>query len=116
MYQIPDPIEYEQSVYNAIKAGYHLVDTVSAYQYEEAFGRAIKRSGVPREELFITNKLWIQNAGYERTKIASEKLLANPVGLFGFVSDPLTIWRCILLMARDGRVVPGRGNKSCRGK
>jgi 2,5-diketo-D-gluconate reductase A len=65
----------EQSVYDAIMAGYRLIDTAAAYVNEEAVGRAIKRSGVPREELFITTKLWIQDAGYESTKKAFEKSL-----------------------------------------
>lgn len=52
-----------------------MIDTAAAYGNEEAVGRAIKRSGVPREELFITTKLWIQDAGYESTKKAFEKSL-----------------------------------------
>ncbi|SFJ00114.1 aldo/keto reductase [Thermoflavimicrobium dichotomicum] len=74
-YQIVDPNECEQCVYDAIMAGYRLIDTAAAYQNEEAVGRAIKRSGVPREELFITTKLWIQDAGYESTKKAFAKSL-----------------------------------------
>lgn len=65
----------EQSVLNAINAGYRLIDTASGYLNEEAVGRAIKKSGVPRKELFITTKLWIQEAGYENTKTAFEKSL-----------------------------------------
>ncbi|MEK4509532.1 aldo/keto reductase [Paenibacillus sp. FSL K6-2524] len=75
VFQIADPNECEQSVYDAIMAGYRLIDTAASYQNEEAVGRAIKRSGVAREELFITTKLWVQDAGYERTKKAYEKSL-----------------------------------------
>ncbi|MFB5761916.1 aldo/keto reductase [Paenibacillus medicaginis] len=75
VYQINDAKECEQSVYDAIMAGYRLIDTASGYQNEEAVGRAIKRSGVPREELFITTKLWIQNTGYDSTKKAFAKSL-----------------------------------------
>src|SRR4051812_32837257 len=75
VYQIPDAKECEQSVYEAIQAGYRLIDTAAAYMNEEAVGRAIKRSGVPREDLFITTKLWIQDAGYENAKKAFEKSL-----------------------------------------
>jgi 2,5-diketo-D-gluconate reductase A len=75
VYQIDEAKECEQSVYDAIMAGYRLIDTAAAYVNEEAVGRAIKRSGVPREELFITTKLWIQDAGYESTKKAFEKSL-----------------------------------------
>lgn len=75
VYQIADANECEQCVYDAIMAGYRLIDTAAAYANEEAVGRAIKRSGIQREELFITTKLWIQDAGYESTKKAFEKSL-----------------------------------------
>src|SRR5881275_2162541 len=75
VYQIPDAAECEQSVYEAIKSGYRLIDTAAAYMNEEAVGKAIKRSGVPREELFITTKLWIQSNGYEGAKMAFENSL-----------------------------------------
>src|SRR5437764_8676634 len=73
VYQITDVAECERSVYDAIQIGYRLLDTAAAYMNEEAVGKAIKRSGVPREELFITTKLWIQDAGYENAKKAFEK-------------------------------------------
>ncbi|MEB2493250.1 aldo/keto reductase [Peribacillus frigoritolerans] len=75
VYQIEDANECEQAVYDALMAGYRLIDTAAAYMNEEAVGRAIKRSGVPREEIFITTKLWIQDAGYERAKKAFAKSL-----------------------------------------
>ncbi|GMK39770.1 2,5-diketo-D-gluconic acid reductase [Paenibacillus sp. CCS19] len=75
VYQIPDAKECEQAVYDALMAGYRLIDTAAAYQNEEAIGRAIRRSGVRREELFVTTKLWVQDAGYERTKQAFERSL-----------------------------------------
>ncbi|WP_374121056.1 aldo/keto reductase [Neobacillus sp. PS2-9] len=75
VYQIQDATECEQSVYDAILAGYRLIDTAASYLNEEAVGRAIKRSGVPREELFITTKLWVQDTGYESTKKAFSKSL-----------------------------------------
>ncbi|XOQ13651.1 MAG: Methylglyoxal reductase (NADPH-dependent) [Shouchella clausii] len=75
VYQIPDAEECENSVYEALKAGYRLIDTAAGYLNEEAVGRAIKRSGVPREELFITTKLWVQDAGYESAKLAFAKSL-----------------------------------------
>lgn len=70
VFQISDAAECEQCVLDAIEAGYRLIDTAAAYENEEAVGRAIKRSGIKREELFITTKLWVQDAGYERTKQA----------------------------------------------
>jgi len=75
VYQISDAKECEQCVYDAIMTGYRLIDTAASYLNEDAVGRGIKRSGVPREELFITTKLWIQDAGYESTKKAFEKSL-----------------------------------------
>src|SRR5436305_12594864 len=75
VYQITDAEECERSVYEAIHTGYRLIDTAAAYGNEEAVGKAIKRSGVAREELFVTTKLWIQDAGYESAKKAFEKSL-----------------------------------------
>ena len=72
VYQIEDQTLCEQCVYDAIETGYRSIDTAAAYGYEEAVGRAIKRSGVPREDLFITTKLWISDAGYDKAKKAFE--------------------------------------------
>lgn len=72
VYQIEDQTLCEQCVYDAIEAGYRSIDTAAAYGNEEAVGRAIKRSGVPREDLFITTKLWISDAGYDKAKKAFE--------------------------------------------
>ncbi len=77
VFQVPDLAECEQTVLTAIENGYRLIDTASSYQNETAVGNAIKKSGVAREELFITTKLWIQDAGYENTKKAFEKSLNN---------------------------------------
>ncbi|MDQ8739103.1 aldo/keto reductase [Paenibacillus sp. LHD-38] len=75
VFQIADANECEQSVHDAIISGYRLIDTAASYLNEEAVGTAIKRSGVARNELFITTKLWVQDTGYERTKIAFERSL-----------------------------------------
>ncbi|MDR2803012.1 MAG: aldo/keto reductase [Treponema sp.] len=77
VYRIKDLRVCEQSVYDAIMAGYRLIDTAAIYQNEESVGRAVKRSGVPREELFITSKLCLSDAGYEHTKKAFQKSLDN---------------------------------------
>jgi diketogulonate reductase-like aldo/keto reductase len=77
VYQISDLEECERSVYDALQAGYRLIDTAAAYGNEKAVGKAIKRSGINREELFITTKLWIQDAGYNSAKKAFEKSLHN---------------------------------------
>jgi 2,5-diketo-D-gluconate reductase A len=73
VYQITDQSECERSVADAIEVGYRLIDTAAAYRNEEAVGRAIKQSGVPREEFFITTKLWISDTGYERTIAAFKR-------------------------------------------
>ncbi len=75
VYQVPDAEECERSVSQAIETGYRLIDTAAIYMNEEAVGNAVKKSGVPREEIFVTTKLWISDAGYERTKKAFEKSL-----------------------------------------
>ena len=75
VFQMNDAAECEQSVIDAIQAGYRLIDTAASYMNEEAVGRAIKNSGVPREELFITTKLWVQDAGYENTKKSFQRSL-----------------------------------------
>lgn len=75
VFQVPNLEECERSVHEAIQIGYRLIDTAASYLNEEAVGKAIKGSGVLREELFITTKLWVQDAGYEKTKKAFERSL-----------------------------------------
>ena len=67
VFQITDPTECERSVVDAIQTGYNHIDTAASYLNEEAVGRGIKQSGVAREKLFITTKLWIRSNGYEGT-------------------------------------------------
>ena len=75
VFQITDPAECERSVVDAIQVGYSHIDTAASYQNEEAVGKGIKQSGVARENLFITTKLWIQSTGYESTLKAFERSL-----------------------------------------
>ncbi len=75
VFQIPDPAECERSVVDAIDAGYRLIDTAASYQNEAAVGQGLRRSGVPRDELFVTSKLWVQDTGYERTTQAIDASL-----------------------------------------
>jgi diketogulonate reductase-like aldo/keto reductase len=75
VYRVQELAVCERSVLDAIGAGYRLIDTAALYHNEEAVGNAIKKSGVPREELFITTKLWLTDAGYDNTKKAFEKSL-----------------------------------------
>ncbi|NWG08099.1 MAG: aldo/keto reductase [Chloroflexi bacterium] len=111
VFQIKDAEACERSVIEAVQAGYRLIDTAASYLNEEAVGKAIKRSDVPREELFVTTKLWIQDAGYERTKKAFEKslkrlqleyldlyLIHQPYG------DVYGSWRAMEELYREGRI------------
>ena len=75
VFQVKDLEQCERSVADAIATGYRLIDTAASYENEEAVGKAIKRSGVARQDLFITTKLWIQSNGYEGTKKAFENSL-----------------------------------------
>ena len=79
VFQVPEADVCKQAVLDAIATGYRLIDTAAAYFNEEAVGATIKECGVPREELFITTKLWIQDAGYENAKRLSRHLLINLV-------------------------------------
>ena len=73
VFQVPDPAECERAVSDALEVGYRLIDTAAAYGNEEAVGRAIATSGLPREDVFVTTKLWIQDAGFEPAKEAFER-------------------------------------------
>ncbi|NMP21595.1 aldo/keto reductase [Sulfobacillus harzensis] len=111
VYQIADAAVCEQSVLDALAAGYRLIDTAASYQNEAAVGRAIQRSSVPREDLFITTKLWIQDAGYERTQRAFakslERLQLDYVDLYLIhqpFGDVYGSWRAMEELYRDGRI------------
>jgi 2,5-diketo-D-gluconate reductase A len=111
VFQMNDPKECEQAVYDALMAGYRLIDTAASYLNEEAVGRAIKRSEVPREELFITTKLWVQDAGYESTKKAFakslERLQLDYLDLY-LIHQPFGdvhgSWRAMEELYREGKI------------
>jgi hypothetical protein len=86
VFQVPDPSECERSVRDAIDVGYRLLDTATSYGNEEAVGYAIRRHGIDRRELFVTTKLWIEDASYDGAKAAFERSL-NKLQL-----DYLDLW------------------------
>jgi 2,5-diketo-D-gluconate reductase A len=111
VFQMNDAEECERSVAEALRTGYRLIDTAASYGNEEAVGNAITGSDVAREELFVTTKLWIQDAGYEKTKQAFERslkrlqleyldlyLIHQPFG------DVYGAWRAMEELYRDGRI------------
>src|SRR5665647_2869479 len=111
VFQVRDLAECERSVVDAINTGYRLIDTAASYMNEDAVGKAIKKSDVPRENLFITTKLWIQSNGYEGTKKAFENslkrlqldyldlyLMHQPYG------DVYGEWRAMQDLYKEGRV------------
>lgn len=111
VFQIKDPTQCEQAVYDAITTGYRLIDTASIYQNEEAVGKAIKRSGVSRDELFITTKLWIQDQGYENAKRGFEdslkRLQLNYLDLYLIhqpFGDYYGSWRALEELYKDGKI------------
>lgn len=111
VYQIDDLDVCERSVFDAIEAGYRSIDTATAYGNEEAVGKAIKRSGVAREELFITTKLWITDAGYEKAKKAFEtslKLLQLDYLDLYLIHQPFNdyygAWRAMEELYKEGRI------------
>ena len=111
VFQVKDLEECERSVFDAINTGYRLIDTAASYGNEEAVGKAIKRSGIAREDLFITTKLWIQSNGYEGTKTAFEeslkRLQLDYVDLYLIhqpFGDVYGEWRAMQDLYKEGRV------------
>ena len=111
VFQVPDPAECERSVRDAIDVGYRLLDTAASYGNEEAVGNAIRNHGISRGELFVTTKLWIEDASYEGAKAAFERsinklkldyldlwLIHQPYG------DVYGAWRAMEELHRAGRI------------
>ena len=111
VFQVPEAAECEQAVINAISAGYRLIDTAAAYFNEEALGAAIKKCVIPREELFITTKLWIQDTSYEGAKktfqVSLDKLGLNFIDLYLIhqpMSDYYGAWRAMEELYKEGKI------------
>ena len=111
VFQVSDLAVCEQAVLDALEVGYRLIDTAASYMNEAAVGRALARSGVARDQMFVTTKLWIQDAGYEPTRRAFERSL-NRLQLdyldFYLVHQPFGdyygSWRAMEELYRDGRI------------
>jgi 2,5-diketo-D-gluconate reductase A len=111
VFQVPDPAECERSVRDALDVGYRLLDTAASYGNEEPVGAAISGSGIDRAEIFVTTKLWVQDASYEGAKAAFERsinklrldyldlyLIHQPYG------DVYGAWRAMEELLRTGRI------------
>ncbi len=111
VFQVPDPAGCERSVRDAIDVGYRLLDTAASYGNEEAVGAAIRNHGIKRRDLFVTTKLWIEDASYEGAKAAFERsmnklqldyldlyLIHQPYG------DVYGAWRAMEELHRAGRI------------
>ena len=111
VFQVPDGDVCKESVLNALKAGYRSIDTAAAYMNEQSVGRAIKESGVPREELFVTTKLWVQDQGYDNALKAFDASL-NKLGLDYIdlylihqpYGDVFGSWRAMEKLYKEGRI------------
>jgi len=111
VFQVTDLAECERSVVDAIETGYRLIDTAQSYMNEEAVGKAIKRSGVAREELFITTKMWIHSNGYDGAKKAFEnslkKLQLDYLDLYLIhqpYGDVYGEWRAMQELYKEGKI------------
>ena len=110
VYQVDEAI-CERCVSEALAAGHRSIDTAAAYMNERAVGRAVRRSGIPRGELFITTKLWVQDAGYESAKRAFaaslERLQLDYLDLYLIhqpFGDVYGAWRAMEELYREGKV------------
>ena len=111
VFQVPEAAVCEQAVSDALAVGYRLIDTAAAYFNEEAVGTAIQKSGIAREELFLTTKLWIKDAGYESAKrafqVSLDKLGTDYIDLY-LIHQPMNdyygAWRAMEEMYGEGRI------------
>lgn len=111
VFQVPDLKQAEDVISIALKAGYRHIDTAAAYMNEEAVGGAVRKSGLPREEVFITSKLWVQDFGYEKAKKAIQtsldKLNLDYIDLYLLhqpVGDYIGAWRALEEAYKAGKI------------
>jgi 2,5-diketo-D-gluconate reductase A len=111
VFQVTDLAECQRGVEDALRVGYRLVDTAASYQNEEAVGKAIRASGLPRNEIFVTTKLWVDDAGYEKTKRAFDRSMKrlglDVIDLFLIhqpYGDVYGSWRAMQELHREGRI------------
>ncbi len=111
VFQIEDLANCERVVMEALEEGYRMIDTAASYGNEEAVGKAVKKSGIPREDIFISTKVWVQDFGYEKTKKAVlsslEKLdmeYADLILLHQQLSDYYGSWRALEELCREGKI------------
>lgn len=111
VFQIPDHDEAKNAVLAALKIGYRLIDTAQGYMNERAVGEAIRESGIPREEIFITTKLWIQDFSYEgaikATQISLDRLGVDHIDLMLLhqpMGDYINAWKGLEKLYNDGKL------------
>lgn len=111
VFQIPDHEEAKKSVATALKNGYRSIDTAQAYLNETAVGEAIKESGIPREEIFITTKVWVQDYSYEKTikavELSLERLGVEYIDLMLLhqpIGDYINAWKALEKLYKEGKL------------
>ncbi len=111
VFQIQDADECKTAVVNALDSGYRLIDTAASYMNEQAVGEALRQSDIPRDELFITTKLWVQDSGYEKTKQAFarslERLQLDYLDLYLIhqpFGDVYGSWRAMEELYEEGKI------------
>lgn len=111
VFQVPDAKQAEVAVSDALEVGYRMIDTASSYFNEEAVGAAIKNSGIPRDEIFVTTKLWVQDYGYDNAlkafDVSMKKLGLDTLDLYLLhkpYGDYYGAWRALERLYKEGRI------------
>lgn len=111
VYQVPEPKQAQQAVSDALEVGYRMIDTAASYMNEEAVGATIRASGLPRDEIFVTSKLWVQDYGYDQAlrgfDVSMKKLGLDVLDLYLLhkpYNDYYGAWRALERLYREGRI------------